>query len=136
MQDEVVFDAKLPCLSLMLQWIRSKLRPLALSSSDKNKLELVAEEILVNIIHYAYQDKEGKIEIVWIQKPSLVYLVFKDFGTPFNPLLHEKPPIKSLSIDSKEVGGLGIFFMKNLIDKIDYRYENSANILTISKKIA
>jgi anti-sigma regulatory factor (Ser/Thr protein kinase) len=135
MQDKILFDAQIMHLPLMLRWIRDKLRELPMTTSDKNKLEVVSEEILVNIIHYAYQDKVGKIEIVWIEKKPLIHIRFKDFGNPFNPLVNEKPPIKSLSIDAKEIGGLGIFFIKNLVDKIEYSYENNANILTVSKNV-
>jgi len=136
MDDKAIFDAEILHLPSMLRWIRDKLRELPITASDKNKLEVVSEEILVNIIRYAYQGKIGKIEILWAEKKPLVHIRFKDFGTPFNPLVNEKPPIKSLSMDSKDIGGLGIFFIKNLVDKIEYRHENGANILTVTKKIA
>ena len=136
MQDMVLFDAEIQYLPLMLRLIRSKLNELPITASDRNKLEVVSEEILVNIIHYAYQGKIGKIEIVWLLKLPLVHITFKDFGFPFNPLKNEKAPIKSLSVDSKDIGGLGIFFIKNLVDKIEYRYEKGANILTVSKNLS
>jgi serine/threonine-protein kinase RsbW len=136
MQDTALFDAQIVHLPLMLRWIREKLRDLPITHSEKNKLEVVSEEILVNIIHYAYQDKIGKIEILWTEQKPLVHIRFKDFGAPFNPLVNEKPPIKSLSVDSKDIGGLGIFFIKNLVDKIEYRYESGANILTVSKNFS
>ena len=136
MDDEAIFDAEILHLPSMLRWIRDKLRELPITASDKNKLEVVSEEILINIIRYAYQDEIGKIEIVWAQKKPLVHIKFKDFGIPFNPLVNEKPPIKSLSMDSKDIGGLGIFFIKNLVDKIEYRHENGANILTITKNFS
>jgi len=50
-------------------------------------------------------------------------------------LHHQKTPGKSLSIESKDVGGLGIFFMKNFVDKIEYEHKEGANVLTISKNI-
>ena len=136
MDDEAIFDAEILHLPSMLRWIRDKLRELPITASDKNKLEVVSEEILINIIRYAYQDEIGKIEIVWAQKKPLVHIKFKDFGIPFNPLVNEKPPIKSLSMDSKDIGGLGIFFIKNLVDKIEYRHENGENILTITKNFS
>ncbi len=60
--------------------------------------------------------------------------IFEDEGIPFNPLEKENPDI-SLSASKREVGGLGIFLTKEIMDDIKYKYENNKNILTILKKI-
>jgi len=134
MSDKIVFAAKLTLLPAMLKWIREKLKGFPLTASEKNKLEVACEEILVNIIHYAYENKEGSLEIQWKEKEGFFSLVFIDHGIPFNPLKNQKPVIKSLSVEAKEIGGLGIYFIKNFVDKVDYTFLDGANILTISKK--
>lgn len=136
MKNAVEFDAELVYLPQMLKWIREQLRPLPIETSEKKKFEVASEEILVNIIHYAYKDKVGKIEMEWILQHPFIHLTFKDFGKPFNPLDNQKPIIKSLSVDYKDIGGLGIFFAKNFVDKIEYRYKDKANTLTISKNLS
>lgn len=135
MKNEVKFHAELASLPEMLKWIRIQLHSLSIENIEKKKFEVASEEILVNIIHYAYEDGVGQIEMEWIEKLPFVHLIFKDFGKPFNPLDNEKPVIKSLSVDYKDIGGLGIFFIKNFVDKIEYHYKDKANILTISKLI-
>lgn len=135
MEHLATFRAQLEYLPEMLRWVRQHLQPLPLEAADKNKFEVAAEEILVNIISYAYKSEAGTIELQWREQHPFIHLTFKDFGTPFNPLHHQKTPIKSLSIESKDVGGLGIFFMKNFVDKIEYEHKEGANVLTISKNI-
>jgi anti-sigma regulatory factor (Ser/Thr protein kinase) len=130
------FQATLANLPQMLKWIRQQLQPLPLETVDKKKFEVAAEEILVNIIHYAYEDEEGELEIEWIEKTPFVHVAFKDFGKPFNPLIHEKPVVKSLSMDYKDIGGLGIFFVRKFADKVEYHYKDNTNVLTISKRIS
>ena len=54
---------------------------------------------------------------------------------PFNPLDREDPDI-TLSAEEREIGGLGIFLCKQMMDSLNYRYEDGNNILTMTKKIS
>lgn len=135
MSEQISFDAKLQNLPSMLSWVRARLANLSLASSEKNKFEVASEEILVNIINYAYEEDHGKLEMIWVTQPHLISLTVVDFGKPFNPLEREKRVIKSLSLEFQEEGGLGIFLVKKLVDKIDYVYLDGANRFTISKKV-
>jgi serine/threonine-protein kinase RsbW len=126
-----VFSAEIDNLPKILRWIRETLSKIPLSSSEKNKLEVASEEVIVNIVSYAYPSAEGFLEIEVQQKPGSLHISFLDSGKPFNPLDNQRPLLKSLSIDSKEIGGLGIFFVKNLVDRVDYSYENGKNKLTL-----
>ena len=129
------FLANLSELPAMLSWLRSNLLKVALSLEEKSHFEVAAEEILVNIIHYAYLDQTGQLEMVWEHSPSEVSLTVIDFGRPFNPLVYGKKVEKPKSLESQEEGGLGIFFAKKLVDHMDYFYEDSANHTKIAKKL-
>lgn len=126
-----VFSAETSNLSFILRWIRENLAKISLSGAEKNKLEIASEEIIVNIASYAYTEPGGAIEIEFEHHPDCLFLSFIDSGKPFNPLDNQKPVLKSLSVDSKEIGGLGIFFVKNLVDRVDYSYEEGKNKLTL-----
>ena len=76
------------------------------------KIRLSVEEAVENVVRYAY---EG--------------------GIGFNPLDREDPDI-TLSAEEREVGGLGIFLCKQMMDSLSYRYEDGNNILTMTKKIS
>ncbi len=131
MKNSKVFSAEIDNLPLILRWIRENLAKISLSSNEKNKLEVASEEIIVNIVNYAYEISKGSLEIDFEEKSGGLYLSFIDSGKPFNPLKNEKPIIKSLAVESKDIGGLGIFFVKNLVDRVDYFYENGKNKLTL-----
>lgn len=112
---------------------------------DENKcpetlkmIMLVAvEEIFVNIAHYAYGGKDGEavIGLDVIPNPKSCRVVFRDKGVPYNPLEKEDPDI-TLSAEERQIGGLGIYMVKQSMDKVEYRYEDGYNILTIEKCIA
>ncbi|MCH9630523.1 MAG: Serine-protein kinase RsbW [Chlamydiia bacterium] len=135
MSEQIVFDAKLENLPAMLGWVRERLCAAVVSSSERNKFEVASEEILVNIINYAYEEGHGQLEMIWESSKKDIALTVVDFGTPFNPLEGEKRVIESLSLEFKEEGGLGIFLVKKLVDKIEYKYVDGANRFTISKRI-
>jgi len=135
MELTATFHATLDNLPQMLHWVRERLYKLSIDSSEKNRFEVAAEEILVNIISHAYGDQTGHIEMAWKEEKPLVFLTFKDFGKPFNPLDHQDQPNYHAQLEHRDEGGLGIFFVKNFVDDIRYQYVEGANILTIAKRL-
>jgi len=121
-----------------LQKFEEFVSEIAIDSGFENsaimKIQLAIEEIIVNIISYAYSDeKQGKISISRNKQDDNA-LVFKieDRGAPFNLLDAETPDITQ-PIESREVGGLGIFLTRQFMDKIEYKRENNKNILLLTK---
>ena len=55
-----------------------------------------------------------------------------DHGTKFNPLEKEDPDV-TLSAEEREIGGLGIFLVKNTMDEVSYEYKNGTNIFSMTK---
>lgn len=129
------FDADDKNLPDVIEYIKSPLKE-ELSLALQNKIELAVEEIFVNIAHYAYGGKNGQVKVTTKvqENPKRLCIEFIDGGIQFNPL--EKPdPDISLKAEDREIGGLGIFLTKKFMDKIEYRYENGNNILTIEKNL-
>lgn len=134
MIEKVLFNAELSDLPKMLEWVRQRLKGVILSATDRNKIETASEEVLVNIIHYAYEDKRGLLEIVWNSNAESVSLTFIDFGKPFNPINCDKSVLKTFEPVHQKEGGKGILLVKKLVDNIHYEYINKANRFTIVKK--
>ena len=71
-----------------------------------------------------------------MQKESAILSVtFIDSGMPYNPLQKEDPDI-TLSVEERQIGGLGIYMVKKTMDEIFYQYKNGQNHLTIKKKMS
>ncbi len=94
-----------------------------------------SSEALVNVISYAYPETPGLVEISLEQDREGVHITLKDRGRPFDPLQRERKIEEPTSIDGVEEGGLGIHFMREIADHIEYRREEGANCLTLSKRI-
>ena len=95
------------------------------------KMHVVFDELLTNIISYAYQDKEEhdigiKVELSTDRlKVSMV-----DDGIPFNPLGLETPDTE-LPLEEREIGGLGIHLVRKMMDKVSYRRRIDKNVITV-----
>ena len=107
---------------------------LAYDPKALSRIEIAAEEIFVNIAHYAYPDSEGDavIETEVTTDPPAIAITFRDSGEPYDPLAKEDPDI-TLSAEKRRIGGLGIFLVKKLMDEVAYKYEDGQNVLTIIK---
>ncbi|MCQ2065184.1 MAG: ATP-binding protein [Bacteroidaceae bacterium] len=99
------------------------------------KLRLCIEEVVENIVNYAYKEGDGYIEVGTELKGDSLYITFRDSGVPFNPLEKADPDI-TLSAEKREVGGLGIFLCKQLMDRMEYEYRDGNNMLTMIKKVS
>lgn len=123
-------------LTHVLEIIDSQLEANDCSMKIQLQIDLAVEELFVNIAHYAYaQDEENadaEIILDIQQNPCTMVLTFKDHGIPYNPLKKEDPDV-TLSAEERKIGGLGIYLVKKTMDRVDYRYEDGHNILTITK---
>lgn len=94
--------------------------------SDKRllKLELGIEEVIVNVISYAYEDNSGVIFInVTDDKPNFI-IEIADYGVPFNPLETNDPrAVDTSEIQDRKVGGFGIAFIKKIFVEMTYSYK-------------
>ena len=100
------------------------------------KIRLSIEEAVENIVNYAYPDGMGWIEVeTYLEHDTMLAIVLRDAGIKFNPLESADPDI-TLSAEERNIGGLGIFLCKQLMDDISYHYDEGCNVLMMKKDIA
>ena len=106
-------------------------------SDDKliNRLKVCSEEIMVNIVDYSNSDKLY-ISCEFIEVDKSLRFEFIDEGTPFNPLETQPEVDIDAEIDERGIGGLGIFLYTTIMDKMEYRYEDSKNHLIAIKRLS
>ena len=99
-------------------------------------ISLGLEEAVTNILKYGHDDQQDhQIEITLQLMDSKLRLTIIDDGHEFNPLDQPEPDLTG-SLDDREPGGLGIFFLVNLFDQIEYRREKEKNLITLVKFMA
>jgi anti-sigma regulatory factor (Ser/Thr protein kinase) len=97
-------------------------------------LQIAADEILSNIIKYAYPDsKQHTITVRLNFLPNVVTMEFIDSGPHFDPRNAPRPTIGK-GLRDRQIGGLGIHFVKALMDGIEYVRDDGRNHLCVQKK--
>ena len=105
-----------------------------LSPDVVSKLTLAVDEVVTNIISYAYDDEdEHQIGIYVALDGDSLCLRVDDDGRAFNPLDAKKPDLQ-LDIDQRPIGGLGVHIVQTFMDALEYRREDGRNILTMRKR--
>lgn len=97
-------------------------------------LRLAVEELVANVVNYAYTNEEGNLEVDIIVKDNQLSITFIDHGVPFNPLVQNDPDV-TLSAEDRQIGGLGIFLVKQVMDSVEYYFVDGKNHTVIRKKL-
>ena len=135
-----IFEAADENLEAVNDFIHEQIKPFSCHSQTLFQIDLAVEEIFVNISHYAYSPDKGTVQIdCSVEKtadaPAKLTVSFTDKGKAFNPLAKPDPDI-TLSVEEREIGGLGIFLTKKYMDSVLYERKDNQNILTFTKTIA
>ena len=134
--NEITVDATIENIDKIMAFAEEKLESFNASMKSKTQLDIAIDEIYSNIARYAYGSEIGKatVEIEHDEKENMAILTFIDSGVAYNPLEKADPDV-TLSADERQIGGLGIFLVKNTMDDMTYEYKDGKNILQIKKKL-
>lgn len=126
--------AKLENLHTMMAFVRGFMESNNINNTAIMQTELAIEEALVNIINYAYPDKNGDMEVFceWESDKKAVFKI-SDSGAPFDSVKKQEPDITT-PVEEKSIGGLGIFLLKKMMDDVKYERVNAKNVLTLVKQ--
>jgi anti-sigma regulatory factor (Ser/Thr protein kinase) len=124
----------------MMEFVNTHAEQVGFNPSARSHIELAAEEVLVNIISHAYKGTDIEDPCIHIEchliKNEELKVVVKDKGKPFNPLeaSRECPEgNKNLELGLPVIGGYGIFLIFQMMDRVEYLYEDGMNVLHLTK---
>ena len=106
-----------------------------IDKSLARQLQLAVEEAVVNVIDYAYPvGTDGDITINMMSDDKYLKIIIIDSGVVFDPTLKGKTDT-TLSAEDRQIGGLGIHLVRELMDSINYEREGGKNVLTLIKNL-
>ncbi len=127
----ITLPAEAERVSVFLEVVERFAQELAFPPSRIQRLVLVLEEALLNVVRYAYGGEAGgDVDIRCWGTEVGMSLEVRDRGRPFDPLSVPDPDL-SKGVAERPVGGLGIFLIKKMADEVSYRREDETNILTM-----
>lgn len=98
-------------------------------------IDIVLDELLANTISYGYPDgRAGRISLR-LQVGRDVTIVIEDDGDAFDPLSAAPPDLDS-DLEHRQIGGLGVHFVRTMMDSVDYQRIDGVNRLTLTKQLS
>jgi serine/threonine-protein kinase RsbW len=105
-----------------------------LGDVESSRCQLAVDEACTNVIEHGYGgEDQGAIDLVCQVRSDDLVITIHDHARPFDP--SEVPPPKlNASLDELKVGGLGIYFMRQVMDAVEFSYEDGGNKLVLVKR--
>ncbi len=98
-------------------------------------LQLAADEAASNIIEHAYQGvSNANLDIACDMHGEMIIITMRDTGAPFDPSRVKQPNLKA-DLSDRQIGGLGVYLMRKLMDQVHYESNSkTGNLLTMTKR--
>ena len=135
MEKSIILTNDISEISKLTEFVEELGNEFSLTPDVVFKLNLVLEEAVVNVINYAYPKEEHQfIYLSATLHEGSIVLILTDTGKEFNPTMAPDVDI-TLSADEREIGGLGIFLIRQIMNEVKYERIDGKNILTLEKKL-
>jgi serine/threonine-protein kinase RsbW len=134
---EITVLNKLENLPVIAKFVNDSLQKFGMEEGKIFDMNVAVDEACTNIIQHAYSpDEEGKIEIrCKVVNENKCAVSIKDQGKPFDQ--SALGPVDTTSpLEERKPGGLGLFFIRELVDEIYYEYKGGFEILTMVKSLS
>ena len=102
----------------------------------RQQMAMAFDEVVANIVSYGYDDDaEHQIAVRVDLDGGVLVVTVEDDGKPFDPLAQDDPDV-TVGLDEREIGGLGIFLVKELMDEVTWERRADRNVLVLRKQVA
>jgi anti-sigma regulatory factor (Ser/Thr protein kinase) len=106
-----------------------------LAPEVEQSFSVVLDDLLNNIVSYAFDDgEEHFIDVILSTDGQRFIVSVTDDGVEFDPFMRREPDVEA-NIEARQIGGLGIHLIRNLMDDYSYRRVNGRNVTTLMKRI-
>jgi serine/threonine-protein kinase RsbW len=124
--------AKITSLEKLVRFVSDFAKGEGFTQKRIQQIELATEEALVNIFDYAYPDENiGDVEVRCKMDVNTGLIIeILDNGIPFDIKSFSKPDLCA-NISDRKIGGLGIYLIKQMVNRVHSRREGQSNILTL-----
>lgn len=127
-------DAKVENLARIAEFLEKVLHDAGCPEETIFSVQLAVDEAGSNVMLYGYPDGDaGTLTITCEVGEGTIRLTLTDDGRPFDPLTI-KPPDLDADLEHRRIGGLGVHFMRSVMDDVRYDYINGKNVLCMIKR--
>ena len=132
---ELEVESKIDNLPEIEDFVFETLKCFGADSSIVDRVQLAMDEAVTNVIKHAYAGGSGKLRVSMKSEGDELIITLTDWGKPFDPNTVPPPDLES-DLEHRRAGGLGIYFMKKLMDEVTYSFEtDKGNRLVMKKRL-
>jgi anti-sigma regulatory factor (Ser/Thr protein kinase) len=132
---ELEVENNLDQLPVIGDFVADTLLHFGADTATISRVQLAVDEASTNVIHYAYSGGTGRLKLVLELEGDDLIITLIDWGVPFDPNTVPPPDLEA-DIDNRKIGGLGIYFMRRLMDQVTYTFDaHEGNRLTMKKRL-
>ena len=103
---------------------------------DMTGIDVALDEVLTNAVNYGFEDGNAHEILLSLSVASgSLTIEVQDDGRPFDPLGIPMPDLDA-DLESRQIGGLGMHFVRTLLDRVSYERRNGWNVLKLEKQLA
>jgi serine/threonine-protein kinase RsbW len=131
----VTFPARFEFLDEIREFVADVAREGGFTEKEIYSLQLAADEAASNIIEHAYAGiSNADLDVSCDMYGDTLTITMHDNGRPFDPSKVKKPDLKA-DLSDRQIGGLGVYLMRKLMDEVSYKSNSkTGNLLTMTKR--
>lgn len=129
---QIQVSAKMDNLPFTIKFIENSTKKFGLDEYGQFQSQLAVDEAVTNIIKYGEMADKEKITITCQNFRDKIDITISDQGKPFDPTTLNEPDI-TVSLDDRETGGLGVYFIRKYMDRVDYQFKDGRNVLILTR---
>jgi serine/threonine-protein kinase RsbW len=131
---ELTVPARFENLALIGEFIVSCARRAGFDDKGIFNTQLACDEACTNVMEHAYGEGEGLVHVACTLRSNGIEIQIRDSGKPFDPNSVPLPDLDA-PLEEREVGGLGLHFMRSVMDDVRFEFDESGNRLTMFKRL-
>ena len=129
--EKLVVDAKIECHDAVTEFIEKILSARGCPDKSLMEVDIAVDEIFSNIAQYS---GASEASVVCGVRKGRAVIRFEDDGRPYDPLSASDPDV-TLAAGEREAGGLGVFLVKKMMDRVSYEYKDGRNRFLMEKNL-
>ena len=131
---ELTVIATLENYDRVAEFVEGELEIRDVPMAAQAQIVIALDEMYTNVAKYAYGEDPGEVTVRldFTEQITEVKMTIMDCGIPYDPLKRPDPDV-TLEAEARQIGGLGIYMVKQMMDDVSYEYRGGMNILRIRK---
>ena len=132
---QLTINSDMANLEQVSDFVLEMARQLQLAEQTTDHVQMAVDEAVTNVMEHAYGGRtDGRIDIKVHATERVLQIEIRDQGEPFDPNTIQEPNIHT-PLSERAIGGLGVFFMRKLMDEVEFARDRRGNLTRMTKKL-